>query len=161
MIIKSILDTAVNDIKSFNCGNKDLDDFLKKYALRNDQNGYGKTFLMFDNENLVGFFTISSSSIKYEEFPVNESLPRYPIPSIRIARLAVSKNFQGKGYGKALLTQAFIKILSVSDTIGIRLVVVDAKESSASFYEKYGFKRLLGNKLSYYLLVDTLKKAIK
>ena len=161
MTLKSILDIAENDLNSFNSGSKDLDNFLKKYAFRNDQNGYGKTFLMFDNNLLVGFFTISSSSIKFEEFPTKESLPRYPIPCIRIARLAVQKEMQGKGYGKALLTQAFIKILSVVDTIGVRLVVVDAKESSASFYEKYGFKRLLTDKLSYYLLVDTLKKAIE
>ena len=163
MILKSICDVSQSDLKSFSCGNIDLDRFLKKYALENDLNGYGKTFLLLDEGEIVGFFTLCSSSIKFEEYPHNSSisLPKYPIPCIRIARLGVKIDKQGCGYGKELLKQAFLKILSVSLTIGIRLIVVDAKQTSAAFYEKYGFVRLLSDKLTYYLALDTLREAIK
>lgn len=163
MILKTIYEIDQNELKSFSCGNQDLDRFLTKYALINDQNGYGKTFLLEDNGRVVGFFTLCSSSIKCEEFPTFNShlLPRYPIPCIRIARLAVQKESQGKGIGKELLKQAFLRILNVATTVGVRLIVVDAKESSKSFYEKYGFMRLKNDKLTYYLLVDTLIEAIK
>lgn len=163
MILKTIYEVKENEIKSFSCGNSDLDKFLSKHALENDQNGYGKTFLLEDDGTIVGFFTLCSSSIKFEEFPTTNShhLPRYPIPCIRIARLAVQKECQGKGYGKELLKQAFLRILNVATTVGVRLVVVDAKESSKSFYEKYGFARLQNDKLSYYLLLDTVIKALK
>ncbi len=163
MILKSISNFNENNLKEFTSGNKDLDRFLKKYALENDLNGYGKTFLLIDENEVVGFFTLCSASIKFEEYPLNSSIsiPKYPIPCIRIARLAVRKDKQGCGYGKELLKQAFIKILSVSLTIGIKLIVVDAKETSAAFYEKYGFTRLINDKLSYFLPLDTLKEAIK
>ena len=163
MNLKTIYEVEENKIKSFSCGNSDLDKFLSKYALINDRNGYGKTFLLEDNGNIVGFFTLCSSSINFDEFPTENShlLPRYPIPCIRIARLAVQKNEQGKGYGRELLKQAFVRILSVAATVGVRLVVVDAKESSKSFYEKYGFARLKNDKLSYYLLLDTVVEALK
>ncbi len=163
MNLKTIHDVDDKILKSFTCGNHDLDSFLRKYARDNDQNGYGKTFLLEDKDEIVGFFTLCSSSIKFEEFPVNNSqhLPRYPIPCIKIARLAVCKSKQGKGYGRELLKQAFLRILNASTTVGVRFVIVDAKESSASFYEKYGFARLIGDKLSYYLLLDTIKEAFK
>lgn len=163
MIISSILDVEEQIINDFSCGKKELDSFFKKHALKNDCNGYGKTFVLIDNNRIIGFFTLCSSSIKYEEFPHDKThlIPRHPISCIRIARLAVDEKYQGKGYGKELLKQAFLKILNASVTIGIRLIVVDAKESSTSFYEKFGFSKLSSNRLSYYLLLDTLKEALE
>ena len=162
MILEPISSVETGQINNFTCGNKDLDRFLKCYALENDNNGYGKTFLLLDEKEVVGFFTLCSTSIAFKDFPgeLSQNLPRYPIPCIKIARLAVSKSRQGIGIGKELLKQAFIKILNVSLTVGIRLIVVDAKETSASFYEQYGFERLSTDSLSYYLSIDTLKKAI-
>lgn len=162
MIVRTIYEVSTENLKKFSCGNPDLDSFLRKHALDNDRNGYGKTFLLEDGDEIVGFFTLCSSSIRFEEFPSQYAhlLPRYPIPSIRIARLGVRKDKQGCGYGKELLKQAFLRIINVSTTIGIRLVVVDAKESSASFYEKFGFQRLKSNRLSYYLLLETIKEAL-
>ena len=163
MTLDTIQNVSKEELDSFSCGNKDLDNFFKKYAIGNDSNGYGKTFIVRDKNELIGFFTLCSASIKFEEFPSDgtSKLPRYPIPCIRIARLAVQKRKQGNGFGKELLKFAFLRILNVSSTIGIRLIVVDAKETSTTFYEKYGFQKLLNNKLTYYLPIETLKKAIK
>lgn len=163
MILKSIRDINQSLLKDFSCGNKELDRYLKVFALENDINSYGKTYILLDDDIVVGFFTLSSASIRFEEFPKSlaNNIPKYPISSVRIARLAVNKDKQGLGYGKELLKQAFIRILEVSETIGVRLIVVDAKETSISFYEKYGFQQLENKKLSYFLLIDTLKKAIE
>ena len=162
MILKTIYDVDEGDLASFTCGNKDLDKFLRNHALLNDRNGYGKTFLLIDGTEVVGFFTLCSASIGFEEFKEHQKplMPRYPIPCIRIARLAVKSDKQGQGYGKELLKQAFLRILNVSIAIGIKLIVVDAKETSASFYEKYGFCRLKSDKLTYFLSIETVKKAI-
>jgi predicted GNAT family N-acyltransferase len=158
MILKSIRDIDENLLKSFSCGNIELDKFINRFALTNDLNGYGKTFVLLDENRMIGFFTLCSSSIKYDEFPnFNENLfPKYPIPCVRIARLAVQNEYQGKGYGKELLRNALFRIIDVSKRVGVRLVIVDAKESSKTFYEKYGFTPLIKGKLTYYLLVDTL-----
>ena len=164
MIIKPIQDVSNDKLHDFSCGIKDLDRYLKKFAKENDINGYGKTYLLFDDDDvLLGFFTICSSSIKFEELPkdVSDKLPKYPIPAVRIARLAVDKRKQKLGYGRELLKQTFLKILLISESIGIRMIIVDAKKTSASFYEKYGFRVLSNEKLTYYLLLDTLRKAIK
>ncbi len=163
MNIESIANIDKKLLNNFTCGVKDLDTYLLKYALVNDSLGYGKTFLLISNNEIIGYYTLSSSSIKFDEYPkqINEKIPKYPIPCIRIARLAILKKEQGKGYGKKLLKDAFIKILSIADTIGVRLVVVDAKESSKTFYEQYGFNKLKQKESSYFLMIDTLKLAIK
>ena len=150
-------------IESFSCGNEELDRFFKRNALINDQNGYGKTFILENNGEILGFFTLCSFSIKFDEYPKGdeERLPKYPIPCIKIARLAVDKRHQHQGYGKELLKQTFLRIISVSKTVGIRLVVVDAKESAVNFYTNYGFIPLENGKNTYYLLLDTLLEAIK
>lgn len=163
MILKSIRNVSQEELANFSCGIHQLDYFLKKYALSNDQAGYGKTFVLQDDNVIVGFFTICSAQIKYESYPnpTKEILPLYPIPCIRIARLAVNKELQNKGYGKELLRQAFLKIVAASVDIGVKLVLVDAKETSKMFYEKYGFRLLLGESLTYYLPVETIVEAIK
>ena len=78
-----------------------------------------------------------------------------------ILRLAVNKELQGNGIGKWLLSQVFIKAVQVSDITGLYLIIVDAKETSKSFYEYYGFQRLVDEDLSYFVMVDTIRKAIQ
>ena len=120
--------------------------YLHGYAQKNNVLGLGKTFIALDEDNnILGYFTLSTAQINYEELPTSykTNLPKYPIPSIRIARLAVQKDLQGKGIGKKLLTLAFLKIIQVSDITGLYLIIVDAKESSESFYKHYGFIKLV------------------
>ena len=88
-------------------------------------------------------------------------MPKYPIPALRIARLAVDKELERKGVGKWLLAQAFIKIIQVADVTGIYFIIVDAKETSKSFYEHYGFIKFKDEDLTYFILVDTVRKAIQ
>ena len=163
MKIIGISEVNQSKIQSFSCGNNDLDIFYKRYGLINDKNGYGRTFVLENNQKILGFFTLCSFSIKFDEYPNknNEILPKYPIPCIKIARLAVNHKYQGQGYGKELLKQAFLRILGVSSSVGIRLIVVDAKESATSFYTKFGFMPLDNTLNTYYLLIDTLYDAIK
>lgn len=87
-------------------------------------------------------------------------MPKYPIPALRIARLAVNKELQGNGIGKWLLSQVFIKAVQVADITGLYLIIVDAKETSKNFYEHYGFQKFMDEDLSYFMLVDTIRKAI-
>ena len=150
--------------KNFDCDVDALNDFLSRYAKKNDELGIGKTFVALDENNqIAGYFTLATAQLSYNEIPEDykRKLPKYPIPALRIARLAVNKNFQGKGVGRWLLKQAFIKIIQVSEVTGLHVIIVDAKESSKTFYEYYGFKKIMDKELSYFILVDTVKKAIQ
>lgn len=160
----AIKDIPKAKLKKFDCGTEVLNEFLSRYSFKNDILGIGKTFVAFNkNEDVIGYFTLAAAQVLFEDIPDNyrAKLPRYPIPALRIARLAVGKNLQGKGIGKWLLTQAFIKIIHVAEITGLYFIIVDAKETSKSFYEHYGFIKFNDKELSYFLTVDTVRKAME
>jgi len=163
MKLVSIRDLDSTLIDSFSCGNNDLDKFFHKFAKQNDSNGYGKTYCLIEENNILGFFTLCSASIKYNELDegVTKNSPKYPIPCIRIARLAVNKDEQHLGYGKELLKQAFLKIIAASLSIGVKFILVDSKEESKGFYEHYGFIKVVDSETTYFMNIETLILAFK
>lgn len=153
-----------SDLKKFDCEVEALNDFLSQYALKNDELGIGKTFVaLYENNQIAGYFTLATAQVAYQEIPdgFRGKLPKYPIPALRIARLAVNKDLKGKGIGKWLLVQAFTKAVHVADVTGLYFIIVDAKETSKSFYEYYGFHKFFDEDLSYFILVDTVRKAMQ
>ena len=65
-----------------------------------------------------------------------------PIPVVILARLAVDRSLQGKGFGTALIRDALLKTVRAADTIGLRAPLIHAlDEDAAAFYEKFGFSR--------------------
>ena len=69
-----------------------------------------------------------------------KGLPSYPLPALRIARLAVDERVHGQGVGAELLKQALIIARKTAAAVGCVGVVVDAKEDAIAFYVRYGFE---------------------
>ena len=64
-----------------------------------------------------------------------------PIPVIVLARLAVCRTVQGQCVGRALLADAFERVLQASQQIGVGGIVVHAASASArEFYLHLGFE---------------------
>ncbi len=149
---------------SFDCGYQDLNQYLRHYALKNDQLSISKTFIAItETEHVAGYMTISTAQIAAESLPeeLRVKLPRYPVPAFRIGKLAVDLQFQGSGIGSWLLTEACKKAVEVSQSVGLFAVLVDAiDEKAKSFYEKYGFVPFSGHPLTLFLPLATLKAAI-
>jgi predicted N-acetyltransferase YhbS len=67
------------------------------------------------------------------------------IPVALLARLAVDRNHKGKGLGAALIRNALMAVVSTSETIAFRAVMVHALDDDAAlFYAKYGFREARG-----------------
>jgi len=149
---------------SFDCGYLDLNQYLRHYALKNDQLSIGKTFIAItETEQVAGYMTISTAQIAAESLPegLREKLPRYPVPAFRIGKLAVDRRFQGSGIGRWLLTHALKKAVEISANVGLFAVVVDAiDEKAKTFYEKYGFIPFCGHPLTLFLPIETIKTAM-
>ena len=161
MEFKSILSFKTSlAFRHFDCGNENLNKYIRSHAQLNDQNNLSKTFICLEKDDVVGFVTLCNSQIEFQEMPnsYKQSMPKYPVPAIKIARLAVDNDYQGQGYGKALLQFAFKKIIQVSVSTGVKIVVVDAKDSSKEFYERFGFIEIKEN--TYILMIDTLIDAL-
>ena len=147
MQIKSISNYLNKDgLQSFDCGNQNLNEYLKKYAGQNELRGLSRTFLLLDGFKIIGYFTMTTCSISWEVLDDNlrAKLPKYDLPVIKIARLAVDIKYQRMGYGSYMLIDIAKRVMAISQVIGIFGIVVDAKEEAIPFYEKYGFKLIVG-----------------
>jgi GNAT superfamily N-acetyltransferase len=78
-----------------------------------------------------------------ESFRKNLPKSYLSIPTILLGRLAIDKEFQGKGIGKLLLIDSLRRCCDISESLGIFAVIVDPLDNEAeTFYEKYGFIKL-------------------
>ena len=151
------------DRSTFDCGTEVLNVYLKKQARREQRKNYSTCYLALNSsDEVVGFYTLSSSSIDLDELPndVRKKLPRYrDVPVARIGRLAVDNEYHGQGLGGALVADAIKRI--VFSGIGCFAVVVDAKDGDAiSFYRHLGFDSLKDKDDVLYLSIATAKKSV-
>ena len=150
---------------NFDCGVPELNDYLKKYARQNQKKGIAKTFVAIPNDGstiVAGYYSISMSEIQRESLPENyqRRLPRYPVPAMRIGKLAVDKSFQGRGLGEKMLVDALKRAVRFSEDIGIFAVKVDAlNEQAKKFYLQYGFMSLQNSKLSLFIPLTRIVQA--
>jgi GNAT superfamily N-acetyltransferase len=141
----------------FDCGIFELNDYLQRYARQNHKKGVAKTWVMVkdDNEQIpIGYYSISMAELKQESLSdeVKKGFPRYPLPVIRVGKLAVDKQFQGQQLGELLLVDIFQRGSKISQEIGVVGFLVDAiNEKAKHFYLKYGFTPLIDSPLSLFL----------
>ena len=126
----------------FDCGNDTLNDWLKKRALKNQENGASRTFVVCQDDRVVGYYALASGSVERIEAPksITRNMPE-PIPVIVLGRLAVDLSMQGQRLGGSLLKDALLRTLKVTQDVGIRAVLVHAiSEDAKRFYQVYGFQ---------------------
>ena len=133
-----------DDIRSgFRSGDVDLDRFFHKFAGQNQFRLHiGTTYVAVRESEMLGFATLSATSITIQDLPktARKRLPKYPLPALRLARLAVSESARGQGIGKQLLKAVFGIAHEMAERTGCVAVVVDAKPAAIEFYGRYGFE---------------------
>jgi GNAT superfamily N-acetyltransferase len=152
-----------HDRKDFDCGEAPLNDFLQRYARQQGDKDFSRTYVATEvaQSRILGFYAISSASIDFANWPVTLRLPRYPVPIVRIGRLAVDTRSQGQGVGLALLQHAMTLAVTTAEKIGLYAVVVDAKhEAAAAFYMKFGFVRFPDQRLTLFLTTEVIRRAL-
>lgn len=162
------LDKNVHDRDSFDCGVEVLNEFLRNRANKEMKQHLNSTYvastlgLALALKPIAGYYTLSTSSLAYRS--IDPSLtrhvpPSYPIPTARIGRLARDKRYPG--IGSKLLRDALLRTMESSRHIGVYGVQVDAKDEAArTFYQKYGFVRLLDAPDSLFLPLKTIIQSI-
>lgn len=94
-------------------------------------------------DRILGFATVSPSHIEVDQIPqrrLRKRLPAYPLPVLRLARLAVSQDSRGRGIGSALMQTVFHLAQELARTVGCIGVVVDAKPGAQAYYQGLGFE---------------------
>jgi GNAT superfamily N-acetyltransferase len=128
----------------FSCGHAVLDDFLKRFAGQYWRRKLGTTYVAIAGGQrcVLGYYTLAPSHFEFVHAPAELviGLPKHPVPSLLLARLAVAESLHGRGLGRFLLFDAFERCLRVAREIAFRAIEVEAiDDRAADFYTKYGF----------------------
>lgn len=149
----------------FDCGNKSLNRYFRRYARQNHIKGGAKTFLAVEDETsrILGFYSLSPASLVYDSVPelLTRGLARHDVPVYRLGRLAVDRSVQGKGLGGQLLLAAGRRCLLVASQAGGVGLLIDAKDAiSAEWYVSYGAVALKEDPLSLLMPLATIHLAL-
>ncbi len=146
----------------FESGVEPLDRYFQHQARQDAKKRVAAPFVLVDRitGKVAGYYTLSATSINLGELPLEiaKKLPKYPlIPAFLLGRLAVDKNYRGKGLGEMLLMDALYRCLK--SEITAMAVVVDALDNSArSFYKHYQFIRFPEYPNRLFLPMTTIAK---
>jgi GNAT superfamily N-acetyltransferase len=130
-----------HQIDTFDSGEPVLDDWLRRRARANQTSGASRTYVVCEGTRVAAYYALASGAIAQAGAPgrFRRNMPD-PIPVVVLARLAVDKNYQGRGLGRALFRDAAQRVANAADTIGIRGIVVHAiSEEARKFYIALGF----------------------
>src|SRR5205823_4592752 len=69
---------------------------------------------------ISGFYSIRMGEVVYDRLPADrrKGLPKYSLPVVHLARLAVDERERGKGLGELLLLDAFERAVRLAAVIG-------------------------------------------
>lgn len=147
-------------MKSFDCGNSDLNGFLLETgadspnATLSEQELLASTYIVEDNSThiILAYFSLLHDKLERRIIDkaiwnkLSRSIPnakrRSAYPALKIGKLAVSKNAKSQGIGTQILQ--FIEGLYVNERrAGCRFITVDALLDAEPFYDKCHFKRIV------------------
>ncbi|HEX9809753.1 MAG TPA: GNAT family N-acetyltransferase [Alphaproteobacteria bacterium] len=131
-----------HDLSSFDSGTPSLDDWLRRRALRNQESGGSRTYVICAGKRVIGYYALATSAVAQAEATgrTRRNMPD-PVPVMVLGRLAVDSSYQGRGLGRALLRDAILRTMQAADIAGIRAMLVHAiSEDARRFYERCGFQ---------------------
>ncbi len=139
-------------LSNFDCGDEDLNEFLKDNAHDFAEQRIANTFVLEDADKIVAYFCLLNDKISQEEssnnkwkkikkeFPEGKQFSSYP--AIKIGRFAVSREYRGLNFGTDLMVMLKDMLNNNPNYSAFRYLTVDAYLSAIGFYEKNDFKIL-------------------
>ena len=122
---------GTHDLSLFDCGVPVLDDWLRERALKNESR-FSRTYVVCDGARVAGYYCLSAGAVQREAAPgkLRRNAPD-SVPVSIIGRLAVDRDYAGRGLGASLLADALRRIAGAAQSIGIAAVLVQAKDEAA------------------------------
>jgi predicted GNAT family N-acyltransferase len=150
---------------TFHCGEPSLDQFIKQYARQNDAKDISRTFVLVreGEQRIFGYYTLAAGEVSRDAMPKElvKNLPRYPIPAVVLARLAIDSLIKGERLGRFLIWDALERCVHLSEQIGIFAVLVDSINIAASnFYQHFGFSPFTDQPLRLYQTTAKIRVAL-
>jgi len=157
--------SPIHDVGSFSCDKPDLDRFLRQFALVSQAANAARTYVVCRGVNrVVGYYSLAAGAVEpaMASTRVARGLARHPVPVMLLARLAVDIGEQGRGLGRALLKDALLRTVQAAGIVGIRALLVHAKDEAARrWYESFDFEPSPTDPLHLFLLLKDMKAILE
>lgn len=154
---------ASHVLDTFDCGKSVLNEWLIRHARQAQSSGSARTFVVLDDQRLVGYFSLTVGQVDVLCAPerVSRGMGRYPVPVAILARMAVSRTDQGRGIGVGMLREAIARTLTVADQVGVRaLLTHPLDDEAARFYRRFGFESSPASDAQLLLLLKDARKLL-
>lgn len=123
-----------------------MNQWFQRHAWRNHQAGLSRTNVVCDPDTgaISGFVSMCAAQIERAHLPKADQRNRPEmLPAILLARLAVDKHRQGRGYARSLMIFALRTALTASGSIGCFCVLTHPlNDNVREFYRQFGFQDL-------------------
>lgn len=155
---------AQHQFDTFDCGKPGLNDWLKRHARQAQGSGSAKTFVVADDDRVVGYFSLTVGQVNALEAPdrIRKGMGQYPIPVVILARLGVDRAYQGQGVGVGMLQDAIRRTMLIAEQAGIRAMLTHPiDEEAARFYTRFGFIASPLREQQLLLLLKDARRCVK
>lgn len=132
---------VTHNLDTFDCGEESLNRWLKERALKSEKAQSARTYVVCADGVVVGYYCLASGAVARAGAakPMQRNMPD-PIPVMILGRLAIDRSYQGRGVGQALLRDAILRTLSVSELAGVVALLAHALDEQArQFYLRFEF----------------------
>jgi ribosomal protein S18 acetylase RimI-like enzyme len=138
LLIAQLTEDDLPYLVDFDCGDEEMNKFLREECYQEQELGCNSTTLLFYNGQLAAFVSICADKINLEDYE-ESGLPRKAVPAIKVARLGRAVEFREYGFGKIMLDHALNTAFDLYSLIGARFVTLDAYPPRVPYYRACGF----------------------
>lgn len=145
----------------FDCGNDDLNDWLRTKAGQQERQHNTRTFLAIADGRIVGYYASTTYQLDVDEAAaaLGSGSRRYPMPAILLARLAVDRANSGHNIGRRLVLHFLKEMARLSHSVGFEVVLVHAIDhDAASFYARCGFVPFADHQEKLFIATGDLRR---
>lgn len=151
--------TSNHILDNFNSHEPSLDEWLRKKALRNQVSGGSRCFVVCKDKDVIGYYCLSAGAVSQDIAPkaMGRNRPD-PLPILLLGRLAVDGSYHHQGIGQALLRDALLRAVTISENTGVVALLVHALSKRAKqFYISRGFVESPLQSMTLMMSLKTIK----
>ena len=111
---------------------------------------------------MIGYYSLAAGSVLHAVATgkIRRNMPD-PVPVVLLGRLAVDRQWQGKGLAADLLSDAVLRIVGAAETVGVRAILVHAiSQAARNFYEKHGFRASSVEPMTLMITIDEAQRIL-
>ena len=152
-LILELLDPDVHSREDFCNEIPEIERFLKQRANKEHEQSISDTFVLVDDENrqkILGFFTLSPSSVILEDIPsdLSRKLAKYPAyGTVLLGRMGRDHNYTPKGFGSLIMKEAMKESLNRGTYYALEIHAKESEDDKLiKYYIGFGFIPLMRDK---------------